>query len=304
MPRKKTVKEIHVALGCVLRHTKEGLQVLLVKRVEPELGEIHQRWELPGGKVEPFESPQRTVEREVREETSLEVLLDNRLPPVWAINTQLLDFSQEGDYIVFRRKYGAYKEVVVYVECWKCHLPRNVSADTFSVLDHKIAEIKWFPLKEINLLKLIPGSREFVWYVAKEQGITVERPEKHFFFSYAVFISVNERENRQRYYSINVNIALGKYVVTIEHGRIKGWRRYRYRDFASEHDLYEYLKSLIQKRKQHGYLLVEEKDFIFPSLLTQLPRVSLSDNYYRSIISKCSFQLPLSSFWEMLNGKT
>jgi 8-oxo-dGTP diphosphatase len=50
-----------------------GGRLLLVKRGhDPEAG----RWSLPGGRVEPGESDQQAVTREIREETGLEVRCD------------------------------------------------------------------------------------------------------------------------------------------------------------------------------------------------------------------------------------
>src|SRR5918997_244606 len=54
----------------ILRREGETPEVLLVKRTSPRA------WELPGGYVEPRETTEQTVVREVREETGLEVQIE------------------------------------------------------------------------------------------------------------------------------------------------------------------------------------------------------------------------------------
>ena len=63
--------------GAVVRD--ERGRVLLVRRGhEPALG----KWSLPGGRIEPDESPEQAAVREVREETGLEVQVGELLSTV------------------------------------------------------------------------------------------------------------------------------------------------------------------------------------------------------------------------------
>ena len=57
-----------VAVGAIVRDSRG--RVLLVRRARPPSVGI---WTLPGGKVEPGESPARAIVREVKEETGLDV---------------------------------------------------------------------------------------------------------------------------------------------------------------------------------------------------------------------------------------
>ena len=57
-------------IPCVGAIITDGERILLIKRGhEPEAG----RWSLPGGRIEPGESDQQALVREVREETGLKV---------------------------------------------------------------------------------------------------------------------------------------------------------------------------------------------------------------------------------------
>jgi len=55
-------------VGAVV-HDDHGRLLLVRRGREPHRG----RWSLPGGRVEPGESPEQAIEREVREETALSV---------------------------------------------------------------------------------------------------------------------------------------------------------------------------------------------------------------------------------------
>lgn len=57
---------IVVAAGIV---SQNGKIMLCQRKPEDKLG---LKWEFPGGKLEPSESPQRTLERELREELAIE----------------------------------------------------------------------------------------------------------------------------------------------------------------------------------------------------------------------------------------
>ena len=76
--------------GAVVRDDRGRL--LLVRRAhEPGLG----TWSLPGGRIEPGESPEEAAVREVREETGLEVRIDHLLQTVdlWDGRYRVHDFA-------------------------------------------------------------------------------------------------------------------------------------------------------------------------------------------------------------------
>lgn len=65
------------AVGAVLRDP-EGRVLLVLRGNEPDRG----TWSLPGGRVEPGESPEQAVVREMLEETGLQVEVRNRIAQV------------------------------------------------------------------------------------------------------------------------------------------------------------------------------------------------------------------------------
>jgi len=70
---------IMIAVGAVIED--EDSRILLVKHV-PERGGFWQgKWICPGGRLEPGETIEEGIKREVREETQLEIDLVTPLPP-------------------------------------------------------------------------------------------------------------------------------------------------------------------------------------------------------------------------------
>ena len=67
-----------IPVVCALILDTEG-RVLLAQR--PAHKHLGLKWEFPGGKVEPTESPELALVREIREELACEIQIDRALPP-------------------------------------------------------------------------------------------------------------------------------------------------------------------------------------------------------------------------------
>ena len=120
-----------VAVGAVAVH--DGALLLVRRGRGPAAGE----WSVPGGRVEPGETLQVAVVREVLEETGLEVVVDRFLGWVERIRDAyhfvILDFA-----------------VTV--------LDSSVQA----VAGDDAAEVAWVPLHELSELRLVDGLYEFL----------------------------------------------------------------------------------------------------------------------------------------------
>jgi 8-oxo-dGTP diphosphatase len=69
-------RRIQIALAACFNNRGE---ILIARR--PAGAEFGRFWELPGGKVEPGESPQAAALRELAEETGIEAVAEGQLPP-------------------------------------------------------------------------------------------------------------------------------------------------------------------------------------------------------------------------------
>ncbi|WP_320777256.1 (deoxy)nucleoside triphosphate pyrophosphohydrolase [Streptomyces sp. CRN 30] len=66
----------------------DGGRLLAARRSAPP--ELAGRWELPGGKVEPGETPEQALVRELREELGVEARPAERVPGEWPLKASLV----------------------------------------------------------------------------------------------------------------------------------------------------------------------------------------------------------------------
>ena len=91
-------------------------------------------WEFPGGKVEPGESPEDALKREIREELATEIEVDELLTTV------------EYDYPKFH----------LTMHCYLCTI---ISGD-LSLLEHEDA--RWLALDELDCVKWLPADKDVI----------------------------------------------------------------------------------------------------------------------------------------------
>ena len=97
-------------------------------------GEWKDWWEFPGGKIEPRESPEDALKREICEELATEIEVDELLTTV------------EYDYPKFH----------LTMHCYLCTI---ISGD-LSLLEHEDA--RWLALDELDCVKWLPADKDVI----------------------------------------------------------------------------------------------------------------------------------------------
>ena len=67
---------------------KRDGRYLVARRTRP--ADVAGRWEFPGGKVEPGETEERALAREIREELGVEIAIVDRVPGEWPLHDELV----------------------------------------------------------------------------------------------------------------------------------------------------------------------------------------------------------------------
>lgn len=92
-------------------------------------GDYKDWWEFPGGKIEPGESPEVALAREIREELAAEIYVDQYLMTV------------EYDYPEFH----------LSMDCFWCRIKEG----SLTLLEHEAA--KWLPLDNLRQVNWLPA---------------------------------------------------------------------------------------------------------------------------------------------------
>ena len=98
-------------------------------------GEWKDWWEFPGGKIEPGESPEEALLREIREELAIDIVIDRHLTTV--------------DY--------DYPDFHLTMHCYICHLKDAIQPH---LLEHEAA--RWLGRDELEEVKWLPADVEVV----------------------------------------------------------------------------------------------------------------------------------------------
>ncbi len=122
-------------------------KILLQKRADPDIPAADGKWELPGGKINPGETPEDGIIRECREETGYTVALTRKIRASRNLTWEKKDGSKLLTHVICF-------EARPVEEGWR--LPERRRPDK------KVSDIKWFSEDEINSLDLLRGIREFL----------------------------------------------------------------------------------------------------------------------------------------------
>ena len=129
----EAMKSIIVAAAVI----RKGDRIFATQRGH---GEFKDWWEFPGGKVEPGETPEEALLREIREELSTEISIDKFLRTI------------EWDYPSFH----------LTLHCYMCSLV----TEAMHLNEHEAAS--WLDKEEIYDVKWLPADEDLLPLIVKE----------------------------------------------------------------------------------------------------------------------------------------
>lgn len=121
------MKTIHVVCAVILKDHK-------IFATQRGYGEFKDGWEFPGGKIEPSETPEHAIVREIQEELNTEV------EPI-----RLLDTVEE-DYPTFH----------ISMQCFLCRIKEG----SLELLEHEAA--KWLDREHLYDVDWLPADLDLV----------------------------------------------------------------------------------------------------------------------------------------------
>ena len=131
----KEVKQIEVVAAII--HDEEG-RIFTTQR---GYGEMKDGWEFPGGKMEPGESPEEALKREIWEELETKIVVEKLVQTV------------EWDYPAFH----------LTMHCFWCH----IESGSLKLKEHEAA--KWLTKDQLNSVDWLPADRIVVETIKNEK---------------------------------------------------------------------------------------------------------------------------------------
>ena len=132
------MKHIHVVAALIFRTTQDNKrQVLATQR---GYGDFAGGWEFPGGKIEPNETPENALTREIKEELAAKILVKNHIHTI------------EYDYPTFH----------LSMECFECELAEN---QDITLLEHQSA--KWLEKSTLYSVNWLPADVDILDKIQK-----------------------------------------------------------------------------------------------------------------------------------------
>ena len=127
------MKRIEVAAAVI----RKGEMIFATQR---GYGDFKDWWEFPGGKVEPGETPEEALLREIREELSVEIDIDKYLKTV------------EWDYPAFH----------ITLHCYLC----SPATDELHLNEHEAA--RWLDANSIHSVRWLPADEALLPLIVEE----------------------------------------------------------------------------------------------------------------------------------------
>lgn len=124
------MKEIKVVAAIIQKENK----ILATKR---GYGEFINMWEFPGGKIEPGETKEEALIREIKEELNIEINVDK--------------FAIDIEY--------QYPNFYLFMSCFMC----SIKEGSIELLEHN--DGKWITKEDLNTLNWLPADIDAVNYL-------------------------------------------------------------------------------------------------------------------------------------------
>ena len=120
----------HIQISAAIIHDNAG-RIFATQR---GYGDMKGGWEFPGGKIEPGETPETALQREIREELDTDIAIERLLKTV------------DWDYPAFH----------LTMHCYLCH----VVSGALTLKEHEAA--RWLSVNELDSVAWLPADREII----------------------------------------------------------------------------------------------------------------------------------------------